>query len=1101
MQAPPRTQAPAVAYDTSLDTIDQVLALAMLFGFEGLRQARIPSLTTSRFNLHRAAFLDAVARFYAGEQPGGPVSRNALPIGMATTGAETTDVPAMLAAVLDKGSSDGTRVRRIARLTDTADPVALIRNALSAQVDGSAAVILAGPPVNLLSLLAVPEARTWAGRKARVLTIAAGRFGEGPADPLVRSDVAGFRRLLAEWPSPIVLAGLELDAALPYPGASVDTQFAWAPEHPVAAAYRAGGRMPYDAPSRALAAVLYAVKPDDALLAVSEPGEITILDDGRTRFTPNAKGRHRYLTAPQAQRDRILETYVQVTSAQPPRPGRRGGPPNASAPGAAALAGLVLVTALAFGHVTQVRGQADEFTTAVVPILEGTCAQCHNAQRASGGLSVAGLTTGESLRTERAVWERILRRVRAGEMPPAGVSRPEPAQLARMTAYIEGAFDRADASAKPDPGRITARRLNRNEYTNTIRDLLGVRFRAEKYFPADDSGDGFDNIGDVLTVSPLLMERYLAAAERIAAWAVSKEIPAKPIEAAYLGRERRIRRVDRSTIEAEHRVDFAGEYIVRFALPGERPPVAGRDAAPVTLGFWMDGTLLATKTVQTKPSGLVYFDPYSEEELRLYLDEGDHVFRAGFIGDDFVTALADADAYDRRKNKFLDSIVFVGPFPSATEKASRSKLLTCNPATGRACVERILTSLSRRAYRRPATAGEVASLMRFVDRARADGESFEQGLQLAIQAMLVSPHFLFRVERDPNPRDPSAVHAVSPFELASRLSYFLWSSMPDDTLLDLAASGRLRDAGVLEAQVDRMLADPRASAFADNFAGQWLETRNLDVVKPDPDRFRAWNADLRDAMKAETRLFFEHVLRENRPVSDFLNADYTFLNDRLARFYGIDGVTGPEFRRVALTTDRRGGVLSQAAVLTVSSYPTRTSPVIRGKYVLQNILGTPPPPPPDDVPPLVVEGIGDLRSMREQLERHRTNPTCAACHRNMDPLGFGLENYDAIGRWRDTDGKFAVDASGTLPDGQAFTSAGQMRALLVSQLPQFSRTLIEKMMTYGLGRGLQAYDRPAVDSVHRALTADGYRFRTMVQQIVKSLPFQSRRGEDVARSR
>jgi hypothetical protein len=306
---------------------------------------------------------------------------------------------------------------------------------------------------------------------------------------------------------------------------------------------------------------------------------------------------------------------------------------------------------------------------------------------------------------------------------------------------------------------------------------------------------------------------------------------------------------------------------------------------------------------------------------------------------------------------------------------------------------------------------------------------------------------------------------------------------------------------VLETQVDRMLADARASAFADNFAGQWLETRNLDVVKPDPDTFRAWNADLRDAMKAETRLFFEHVLRENRPVSDFLNADYTFLNDRLARFYGIGGVIVSEFRRVPLTTDRRGGVLSQAAVLTVSSYPTRTSPVIRGKYVLQNILGTPPPPPPDDVPPLAVEEIGAVRSMRDQLERHRTNPTCAACHRNMDPLGFGLENYDAIGRWRDTDGKFAVDASGTLPDGQVFTSAAQMRALLLSQLPQFSRTLIEKMMTYGLGRGLQPYDRPAVESVHRALAADGYRFRTMVQQIVKSLPFQSRRGEDAARSR
>jgi hypothetical protein len=369
----------------------------------------------------------------------------------------------------------------------------------------------------------------------------------------------------------------------------------------------------------------------------------------------------------------------------------------------------------------------------------------------------------------------------------------------------------------------------------------------------------------------------------------------------------------------------------------------------------------------------------------------------------------------------------------------------------------------------------------------------------------MSPNFLYRVERDPNPRDPRAIHDLSQHELASRLSYFLWSSMPDDELLKLAASGRLADRQVLDAQVTRMLADPRASAFAENFAGQWLETRNLDVVKPDPDLFREWTPDLRDAMKAETTLFFQHVLRENRPVSDFLNADYTFLNERLARHYGIPGVTGDEFRRVALTTDRRGGVLSQASVLTVSSYPTRTSPVIRGKYVLQNILGIPPAPPPPDVPSLDAEGVGEKVSMREQLEAHRRNPTCASCHRAMDPLGFGLENYDAIGRWRDMDGKFSVDATGTLPNGQRFTSAAEMRALLASQLPQFSRTLTERMMMYALRRGLQTYDRRTVESIHRALAADEYRFRTLVLEIVKSVPFQARRGEDpesrLARSR
>jgi hypothetical protein len=375
----------------------------------------------------------------------------------------------------------------------------------------------------------------------------------------------------------------------------------------------------------------------------------------------------------------------------------------------------------------------------------------------------------------------------------------------------------------------------------------------------------------------------------------------------------------------------------------------------------------------------------------------------------------------------------------------------------------------------------------------------------------MSPNFLYRVERDPNPRDPRVrlrgaaasagqAYDLSPYEIATRLSYFLWSSMPDDELMKAAASGRLRDRSVLDGQIDRMLADPRASAFAENFAGQWLETRNLDIVKPDPDAFKEWDAELRDAMKRETAMFFEHVLRENRPLSEFLTADYTFLNERLAAHYGIAGVTGPEMRRVTLQTDRRGGVLSQGAVLTVSSYPTRTSPVIRGKYVLQNILGSPPEPPPGDIPPLE-DSAAAGGSARQQLERHRSNPACATCHRNMDQLGFGLENYDAIGRWRDQDGKFPVDSTGVLPDGQKFSTPGQMRALLVSHLPQFSRTLTEKMLTYALGRGLKPFDRRAVDAVQRAAAADGYRFQTVVREVVHSVPFRSRRGEESAGAR
>jgi len=743
-------------------------------------------------------------------------------------------------------------------------------------------------------------------------------------------------------------------------------------------------------------------------------------------------------------------------------------------------------------------GQSQEdFAKSVSPVLTGTCAQCHNDRLASGGLNVGGLASRSSVLQHRDDWEKILRRVRAGEMPPSGATKPSDAVLRAFTNAIQTEFDRADAGIKPDPGRVTARRLNRNEYSNTIRDLLGVDFRAEKYFPTDDSGDGFDNLGEILTVSPVLMEKYLSAAERIARWAISTELPPKPIVDEYQQRDRKIRRVDMSTVEAVHRVEYAGDYTVRFGLPGERAP-AGK---PVTLNLWMDGKLLTSRQIETKPSGLVYFDPYSEEEVRVYLPVGDHVFRAGFTNDDFVKTLAAADLYNNKKNKFLNSIVFIGPFPSTVERESRKRVLICDPESGRACVEQILANLSRRAYRRPVTAGETASLMRFVDLARSDGHSTEQGLQLAIQAMLVSPNFLFRIEHDANPTDATQAHPISEIELASRLSYFLWSSMPDDELLGLAESGKLRAPGNLRREIARMLADPRSLALASNFAGQWLETRNLDVVEPDPKKFPEWNAELRDAMKAETSMFFEYVLKENRSVSEFLNANYSFLNERLAKFYGIEGVTGPEFRRVDLTTDQRGGILSHASVLTVSSYSSRTSPVLRGKYVLSNILGSPPPPPPPDVPNLDEAAVGTAGSMRQQLEKHRENATCASCHSPMDPLGFGLENYDAIGRWRTNDGNFPVDASGTLPDGKTFSSPAEMRTILTSQLPQFSRTLTEKMLTYALGRGLKAYDRRTVDNINQTLAAEDYRFQTLVQQIVESLPFQSRRGEEVSEAR
>jgi hypothetical protein len=704
-------------------------------------------------------------------------------------------------------------------------------------------------------------------------------------------------------------------------------------------------------------------------------------------------------------------------------------------------------------------------------------------------VDIAPFTQAASLTKSRDGWDIILRKIRSGEMPPKGI--PRPAQLDAVIQYLQDEFEKADRNIKPDPGRVTARRLNRSEYSATIRDLLAVEFRAEQSFPTDDLGNGFDNIGDVLTISPVLMERYLAAAGKIASRAVAADPLPKPLEAQYANKDKRIRRVDFSTIEAKGRIEFDGEYIVRFGLQGER----AADAKPVILAFWMDGKLLNSMPVETKPSKLVYFDPYSEEQMRLVLPEGDHVFRAAFVDDEFVKGLTAKDAYDRKKNKFVDSITFVGPYAPKTAPPSRAKIFICDPNSGAVCVEKIVSNLAHHAWRRPVTKAETASLLKFVAAAKSNGQSTEQGIQLALQAMLVSPHFLFRIEHDANPLDAGSAHPITDIELASRLSYFLWSGMPDDELLALAEAGKLRAADTLDAQVKRMLADPRSSALADNFAGQWLELRNLDVVKPDPQKFPDWSPELRDAMKQETRLFFDSILRENRPLGEFLDARYTFLNERLAKHYGIEGVKGPEFRRVDLATDQRGGILSHASVLTVSSYPTRTSVVIRGKYILNNILGSPPPPPPADVPPLDEAAVGATASLRQQMEQHRADATCATCHNKMDPLGFGLENYDGIGKWRTMDGKFPVDSSGVLPNGSSFSTPGEMRTVLKGQLPQFSRCIVEKMLTYSLGRGLGSYDRRTVDEIDRKLAASGYGFQSLIYEIVRSLPFQSRRGE------
>jgi Protein of unknown function (DUF1592)/Protein of unknown function (DUF1588)/Protein of unknown function (DUF1585)/Protein of unknown function (DUF1587)/Protein of unknown function (DUF1595) len=752
------------------------------------------------------------------------------------------------------------------------------------------------------------------------------------------------------------------------------------------------------------------------------------------------------------------------------------------------------------------------FDATVLPVLSGVCGGCHNDRVSSGGLNLESLSDSASMRVNRDEWDLIVRRVEAGEMPPVGVPR-KAAEIDAMVSFLKAEFRKADLSIKPDPGRTVARRLNRVEYANTIRDLLGVSYRSDKEFPRDDEGEGFDDIADLLTTSPVLAEKYMSAAAEIAAKSMGAEKLPSPSEFGYMvNQDPKVKKsaealiyygqdawmLDASTLELKHHIDYDGDYQTHIDMAGSR----GETGEPVTLKMWMDGKLIHQMKIETKPPKITGFQsyPYSGFDIRLPLPAGDHVFRVGIVDDPIVKGLADLDAYNPRKNIFPYGVKFYGPYKSKMENASRKRILICDPKTGAACTERIVGTLARRAFRRPVTKDEVAPLMRFVKMAETTGQGPEQGIQNALRAMLVSPNFLFRIERDPGPRDAAKVHQVSSVELASRLSYFLWSSMPDDQLLEAAETGKLHNPDNMRSQVERMISDPRSSALGENFAGQWLQLRNLNSIRPDPDKFPAWGPALREEMLAETRMFFDYVLRENRPVSDFLDARYTFLDEGLAKHYGIPNVTGTEFRKVELTTDQRGGIMTQAGVLAVSSYPTRTSVVLRGKYVLDNILNTPPPPPPPDVPMLNEESVGTTASLRQQMESHRANPACAGCHNKMDPIGFALENYDPLGCWRTMDGKFPIDASGKLPAGKSYSNAAEFRAALAAKTPEFARALTEKLLIYALGRALQRSDRPAVDRILEQTAPAGYGFRDLIQAVVSSLPFESRRGDPLTQA-
>ena len=705
------------------------------------------------------------------------------------------------------------------------------------------------------------------------------------------------------------------------------------------------------------------------------------------------------------------------------------------------------------------------------------------------------------------VWEDVLRMTRAGKMPPPGNPLPSQSSLRAVSSWIESQLAAMEQNRKLRPGRVTARRLNRAEYNNTVRDLLGVDLRPADAFPVDDSGYGFDNIGDVLSISPLLMEKYLDAAGKLARAAIwERPRWAEPtrfrIQAsrdatstAAIGRVSAY--TEDGSIRLSHNFPAAGLYRFAFGAIDRRQQsddnsryLLDTEPPPRLMTMLLKGKRIATKAVEAAP----YFD--RTERVAHRVEPGQKELWLGFI--DFTGRPMDPNAEYTQRKVWIDYLEINGPYEAdpVPLPESHRRIFTCRPLgeePWRPCAQEIFNRLASRAYRRPVSRTEMERLMRLANQAMRDGESFEGMVQTVVQAILVSPQFLFRIERDPARGSGEEARAIDHYELASRLSYFLWSSMPDDELFDAAERGILTQSKHLRRQVARMLSDAKSVALVANFSGQWLQLRNLAHSQPDAERFPEFDAELRQAMLRETQLVFENALREDRSILEFLDSGFTYLNERLARHYGIDGVTGDEFRRVEIPDGRRGGLLGQASMLTISSYPTRTSPVLRGLWVLENILGQSPPPPPPNVPDLELQAPAVGGTLREQLEAHRSNEGCMSCHLVMDAIGFGLENYDAIGKWRTTDGELPLDASGTLPGELAFESPSALRRILVeTEADSFSRNLTKKLLTYALGRGVDRYDNPAINEILSKLKDADYRFSALIDGIVNSLPFRMR---------
>ncbi len=802
---------------------------------------------------------------------------------------------------------------------------------------------------------------------------------------------------------------------------------------------------------------------------------------------------------------------------------------------AASAACLVASVVLRAGEAQQPPASASSVATSPhQATLDRYCATCHSDRVKAGGLVLTGLNAARPA-SDAATWEKVVRKLRGRMMPPAGLPRPDETTYNALVSDLESSLDAAAAS-HPNPGRTdTFRRLSRVEYQNAIRDILDLDVDVSALLPKDDASHGFDNVANG-ELSPTLLERYLAAAQKVSRAAVGGPLPSPAshvvILPSDLTQEDHLEGLPLGTrggTAVQYNFPLEGTYEIQIRLSRDRNENVEGLTEPQQVELTLDGQRVQIFGVKPNrnQSGIYYADEAVDKDLhtRIHVSAGPHEVGVTFPRKTFALEETERQPslahfnMDRhpRVQIALYSVSIAGPFDAGTvtDTPSRRRLFVCQPhfrdsgsgtrdsknsSPGDAedvCARQIVSTVARRAFRRGVTAADIDAPMRFYTEAKADG-GFDAGVEMALRAVLASTEFLFRIERDPRGVAAQTPYRVSDVELASRLSFFLWSSVPDDELLGLAIAGRLNRPATLEQQVTRMLASPKADALVSNFAGQWLYLRNLAAASPDARAFPDFDDNLRQAFRRETELFVDSIMREDRSALDLLRANYTFVNERLAKHYGIPNVYGSRFRRVSLDNDSvRGGILGQGSVLTVTSYANRTSPVLRGKWILENIVGTPPPPPPQNVPPLKDTDVeGRVLSMRERMAQHRASPACAGCHQLMDPAGLSLENFDAIGRWRlRTESGSAVDPSGGLPDGSTFSGMSGLRTALLRKPEMFVGTLTEKLLTYGLGRGLEYYDAPAVRKIVTGARAQDYRFSSLVLGIVSSDPFQMRMSQ------